>query len=80
MSGTFRQGVLTALMGVTGTSKTTIIDVLAVRKTVGYIEGKITILGYPKKQETFSRIAGYCEQIDIHFPHITIYESLKYSA
>ncbi|XVF47913.1 hypothetical protein PTKIN_Ptkin03bG0148200 [Pterospermum kingtungense] len=80
VSGTFRPGVLTALMGVSGAGKTTLMDVLAGRKTGGYIEGNITISGYPKKQETFARISGYCEQTDIHSPHVTVYESLLFSA
>ncbi|KAK2363923.1 pleiotropic drug resistance protein [Trifolium repens] len=80
VSGAFRPGVLTALMGVTGAGKTTLMDVLAGRKTGGYIDGNITISGYPKKQDTFARISGYCEQNDIHSPHVTVYESLLYSA
>lgn len=80
VSGSFRPGVLTALMGVTGAGKTTLMDVLAGRKTGGYIEGSIMISGHPKKQETFARISGYCEQTDIHSPHVTVYESLLYSA
>ena len=80
VSGSFRPGVLTALMGVSGAGKTTLMDVLSGRKTGGYIEGRITISGYPKKQETFARISGYCEQNDIHSPNVTVYESLLYSA
>ncbi|KAA3489342.1 pleiotropic drug resistance protein 1-like [Gossypium australe] len=80
ISGAFRPGVLTALMGVSGAGKTTLMDVLAGRKTGGYIEGNITVSGFPKKQETFARISGYCEQNDIHSPHVTVYESLVYSA
>ncbi|XP_061336755.1 pleiotropic drug resistance protein 1-like isoform X2 [Gastrolobium bilobum] len=80
LSGAFRPGVLTALMGVSGAGKTTLMDVLAGRKTGGYIEGSITISGSPKKQKTFARISGYCEQNDIHSPHVTVYESLLYSA
>ncbi|KAF5193457.1 Pleiotropic drug resistance abc transporter [Thalictrum thalictroides] len=80
ISGAFRPGVLTALMGVSGAGKTTLMDVLAGRKTGGYIEGAITISGYPKKQDTFARISGYCEQSDIHSPNVTVYESLVYSA
>ncbi|KAL0354749.1 UNVERIFIED_CONTAM: ABC transporter G family member 39 [Sesamum radiatum] len=80
VSGAFRPGVLTALMGVSGAGKTTLMDVLAGRKTGGYIEGSITISGYPKKQETFARISGYCEQNDIHSPYVTVYESLLFSA
>ncbi|XP_043718326.1 pleiotropic drug resistance protein 1-like isoform X1 [Telopea speciosissima] len=80
VSGAFRPGVLTALMGVSGAGKTTLMDVLAGRKTGGYIDGTITISGYPKKQETFARISGYCEQNDIHSPNVTVYESLLFSA
>lgn len=80
ISGAFRPGVLTALIGISGAGKTTLMDVLAGRKTEGYIEGSIFISGYPKKQETFARISGYCEQTDIHSPHVTVYESLLYSA
>ncbi|KAK1422488.1 hypothetical protein QVD17_25633 [Tagetes erecta] len=79
ISGAFRPGVLTALMGVSGAGKTTLMDVLAGRKTGGYIEGDIRISGFPKKQETFARISGYCEQTDIHSPTVTVHESLIYS-
>ncbi|GMH30162.1 hypothetical protein Nepgr_032005 [Nepenthes gracilis] len=80
VSGAFRPGILTALVGVSGAGKTTLMDVLAGRKTGGYIEGSIIISGYPKNQATFARISSYCEQTDIHSPHITVYESLLFSA
>jgi ABC-type multidrug transport system ATPase subunit len=80
ISGAFRPGVLTALVGVSGAGKTTLMDVLAGRKTSGSIEGSIILSGYPKKQETFARISGYCEQTDIHSPNVTVYESILYSA
>ncbi|KAL2642881.1 hypothetical protein R1flu_010468 [Riccia fluitans] len=80
VTGAFRPGVLTALVGVSGAGKSTLMDVLAGRKTGGYIEGDIRISGYPKVQSTFARIAGYCEQNDIHSPQVTVYESVIYSA
>ncbi|KAL5975200.1 hypothetical protein ACLOJK_031879 [Asimina triloba] len=80
VTGAFRPGVLTALVGVSGAGKTTLMDVLAGRKTGGIIEGTVTIAGYPKSQETFARVSGYCEQNDIHSPCLTVRESLLYSA
>ncbi|KAM3360203.1 hypothetical protein P3S68_019915 [Capsicum galapagoense] len=60
VSGAFRPGVLTALVGVWCWKEG--------RKTEGYIEVNINISGYPKNQSTFARSSGYCEQNDIHSP------------
>ncbi|XP_057958988.1 pleiotropic drug resistance protein 3-like [Malania oleifera] len=80
ITGAFRPGVLTALMGASGAGKTTLMDVLCGRKTGGTIEGDIRIGGYPKVQKTFARIAAYCEQTDIHSPQVTVKESVIFSA
>ncbi|XP_072976814.1 pleiotropic drug resistance protein 3-like isoform X2 [Typha angustifolia] len=80
ITGAFQPGILSALMGVSGAGKTTLLDVLSGRKTGGVIDGDIRIGGYPKVQKTFARISGYCEQMDIHSPQITVEESVAYSA
>lgn len=80
VSGVFSPGVLTALVGSSGAGKTTLMDVLAGRKTGGYIEGEIKISGFLKEQETFARVSGYVEQNDIHSPQVTVEESLWFSS
>lgn len=80
ITGAFRPGVLTALMGVSGAGKTTLMDVLSGRKTGGIIEGEIKVGGYPKVQDAYARISAYCEQMDIHSPQLTVGESVAFSA
>ncbi|KAI9117635.1 hypothetical protein K1719_011801 [Acacia pycnantha] len=80
VTGAFRPGVLTTLVAVSGAGKTTLMDVLAGRKTGGIIEGDIYTSGYPKRQDNFARIAGYCVQTDEHSPSLTVLESLLFSS
>ena len=79
ITGSFRPGVLTALMGVSGAGKTTLMDVLAGRKTVGTITGDIKVNGHVKNQAHFATIAGYVEQSDIHMPRTTVREAVQIS-
>eukprot|EP00850_Spirogloea_muscicola_P010335 SM000060S19667 [mRNA] locus=s60:404941:415471:- [translate_table: standard] len=80
ISGAFRPGVLTALVGVSGAGKTTLMDVLSGRKTAGTIEGDIYVASFPKEQNSFARVSGYCEQTDTHSPCTTVREALIFSA
>ncbi|KXZ48202.1 hypothetical protein GPECTOR_29g109 [Gonium pectorale] len=80
VSGSFRPGVLTALMGASGAGKTTLMDVLAGRKTGGRVEGRQLLNGHPKRMATFARVMGYVEQFDVHTPQLTVLESLLFSA
>ncbi|KAL4440309.1 hypothetical protein ABPG75_003310 [Micractinium tetrahymenae] len=80
ITGSFRPGVLTALMGASGAGKTTLMDVLADRKTGGTITGEVLCNGFPKDPAAFARMMGYCEQTDIHIPYTTVQEALEFSA
>jgi ABC-type multidrug transport system ATPase subunit len=80
ISGSFRPGVLTALMGASGAGKTTLMDVLADRKTAGHWNGTVLVNGYVKKADTFARVMGYCEQFDVHSSGTTVEEAVRTSA
>lgn len=71
---------LTALMGGSGAGKTTLMDVVAGRKTQGVIKGEILANGRQVNPDIWSRVVGYVEQMDIHSPCITVLESLQFAA
>ncbi|GIL42549.1 hypothetical protein Vafri_515 [Volvox africanus] len=73
-------GSMTALMGGSGAGKTTVMDVIAGRKTVGEVMGNIWVNGHPKEQGSWARSSGYVEQMDIHTPATTVLEALMFSA
>lgn len=73
-------GKLTALMGGSGAGKTTLMDVVAGRKTIGIIRGEILANGRDVDPLVWSRLVGYVEQMDVHSPCITVYETLHFAA
>ncbi|OWZ02952.1 ABC transporter, partial [Phytophthora megakarya] len=73
-------GSITALMGSSGAGKTTLMDVIAGRKTGGKIEGKILLNGYEATDLAIRRSTGYCEQMDVHSEAATIREALTFSS
>ena len=60
--------------------QTTLLDVLAFRKTTGTVEGVISLSGFPATADSLARCAGYCEQEDVHLPTATVREALEFSA
>ncbi|OCF60041.1 ABC transporter [Kwoniella mangroviensis CBS 10435] len=77
--GYCKAGTLTALMGSSGAGKTTLMDVLAARKTEGEIHGEVLMNGQALPV-SFQRTTGYCEQVDVHLPQATVREALEFSA
>ncbi|KAI9981531.1 hypothetical protein PInf_009284 [Phytophthora infestans] len=80
ISGYARPGTITALMGSSGAGKTTLMDVIAGRKTGGKVQGQILLNGHPATDLAIRRSTGYCEQMDIHSESSTIREALTFSA
>ena len=81
ISGYAEPGKLIALMGASGAGKTTLMDVIAGRKTTGLIEfeSNIFVNGRPK-DSNFEHLTGYVEQNDIHVGQATVREALEFSA
>ncbi|ETO64558.1 hypothetical protein F444_17945 [Phytophthora nicotianae P1976] len=80
ISGFALPGSITALMGSSGAGKTTLMDVIAGRKTEGTINGKILLNGYEATDLAIRRSTGYCEQMDIHSEAATFREALTFSS
>ncbi|TMW67517.1 hypothetical protein Poli38472_011137 [Pythium oligandrum] len=80
ISGFATPGTITALMGSSGAGKTTLMDVIAGRKTGGKIQGEILLNGHPASDLAIRRATGYCEQMDIHSEASTFREALTFSA
>ncbi|GMF50034.1 unnamed protein product [Phytophthora fragariaefolia] len=80
LCGFAKPGTMTALMGSSGAGKTTLMDVIAGRKTGGTIKGKILFNGYEATDLAIRRCTGYCEQMDTHSDATTIREALTFSA
>eukprot|EP00013_Stygamoeba_regulata_P024380 CAMPEP_0177644642 /NCGR_PEP_ID=MMETSP0447-20121125/8799_1 /TAXON_ID=0 /ORGANISM="Stygamoeba regulata, Strain BSH-02190019" /LENGTH=1447 /DNA_ID=CAMNT_0019147021 /DNA_START=201 /DNA_END=4544 /DNA_ORIENTATION=+ len=79
ISGYVKPGMLLALMGPSGAGKTTLMDVIANKKTGGKITGDLKFNGLPR-DNYFHRFTGYVEQQDIHMSTQTVEEALDFAA
>ncbi|KAE8144241.1 ABC-2 type transporter-domain-containing protein [Aspergillus avenaceus] len=79
VDGWVKPGTLTALMGVTGAGKTSLLDVLANRITMGVITGDMLVDGRIR-DDSFQRKTGYVQQQDLHLETSTVREALVFSA
>lgn len=80
VSGVARPKQLIALMGSSGAGKTTLMDVIAGRKTGGHLQGEIRVNGHLKEPKSFARIMGYVEQFDLLMPYATVRETLHFAS
>ncbi|KAF9876534.1 ABC multidrug transporter [Colletotrichum karsti] len=79
VDGWVRPGTLTALMGVSGAGKTSLLDVLASRVTMGVVSGQMLVDGH-LRDSSFQRKTGYVTQQDLHLHTATVREALSFSA
>ncbi|PSN72884.1 putative ATP-binding cassette transporter [Corynespora cassiicola Philippines] len=79
MNGLIEPGSLTALMVATCAEKTTTLDFIAQRTSVGTFSGRICVDGKQRDSE-LQRKTGYAQQQDVHLPTSTVREALTFSA
>ncbi|XP_047341983.1 ABC transporter G family member 21 [Impatiens glandulifera] len=79
VTGMVKPGELMAMLGPSGSGKTTLLTALSGRYLAGKISGTIT---YNERPFTGSmkRKIGFVSQDDVLYPHLTVLETLTYSA
>lgn len=80
LSGRIRGGKLTAVMGLSGSGKTSLINVLAGRAFYGDVSGDITINGRKDDLRWHRSLVGYVPQDDIMLRTMTVEETLYFAA
>ncbi|XP_042501307.1 ABC transporter G family member 21 isoform X2 [Macadamia integrifolia] len=78
VSGIVQPGELLAMLGPSGSGKTTLLTALAGRLP-GKISGSITYNGQPFSG-SIKRKTGFLTQDDVLYPHLTVLETLTYTA
>ncbi|KAK7343882.1 hypothetical protein VNO77_12982 [Canavalia gladiata] len=78
VTGIAKPGELTAMLGPSGSGKTTLLTALAGRLT-GKVSGTITYNGQSNTSLMKRRI-GFVSQDDVLYPHLTVVETLTYTA
>ncbi|XP_047077626.1 ABC transporter G family member 14 [Lolium rigidum] len=79
MSGVVRPGEMLAMLGPSGSGKTTLLTALGGRQRHALLSGKITYNGQPFSGAV-KRRTGFVTQHDVLYPHLTVSETLWYTA
>ncbi|XP_028777514.1 ABC transporter G family member 22 isoform X1 [Neltuma alba] len=79
ITGSVNPGEVLALMGPSGSGKTTLLNLLGGRLIQSTAGGSITYNDQPYSKYLKSKI-GFVTQDDVLFPHLTVKETLTYSA
>ncbi|CAA7403856.1 unnamed protein product [Spirodela intermedia] len=79
VSGLVRPGEMLAMLGPSGSGKTTLLTALGGRLGGGALSGSITYNGRPFSS-AMRRNLGFVTQDDVLYPHLTVAETLLYTA
>ncbi|KAL3645490.1 ABC transporter G member 9 [Castilleja foliolosa] len=78
-SGLVRPGEMLAMLGPSGSGKTTLLTALGGRLGGGHLSGTITYNNKPFSN-AIKRNTGFVTQDDVLYPHLTVQETLVYTA
>ncbi len=79
VSGRFCKGTMVALMGGTGSGKSSLLNALCGRAYYGKVSGKVFVNGNESKIEEQQAVIGFVPQEDIVYPDLTVKENLLYA-
>ncbi|GFP96729.1 ABC transporter g family member 9 [Phtheirospermum japonicum] len=79
ITGLVRPGEMLAMLGPSGSGKTTLLTALGGRLGGGHLSGTITYNGKPFSN-AIKRNTGFVTQDDVLYPHLTVQETLVYTA
>jgi ABC-type multidrug transport system ATPase subunit len=85
LNGEAHTGQLVAVLGPTGCGKSSLLNVLAARTSLGgggkcSLTGSVKVNGRPRDEDTFRRVSAYVTQDDQLYPHLTVTETLTLAA
>lgn len=80
ISGEARDGEILAVLGASGSGKSTFIDALANRIAKGSLRGTVTLNGESLESRLLKVISAYVMQDDLLFPMLTVEETLMFAA
>lgn len=83
ISGHVEAGQLMAILGPTGSGKTSLLNVLAARLPVAKgqtLSGSIVVNDTLRNEDAFKRATAYVTQDDVLYSHLTVRETIQLSA
>eukprot|EP01080_Neovahlkampfia_damariscottae_P000220 gene220-4466_t len=78
--GEFKNGRLTAIMGLSGSGKTTFLTTLSGRQYAGRVSGDVLFNGKAVSLSKYDKLFGFVPQEDIMLRMMTVYETLYFAA